>query len=159
MLHGGGWDVSSLRQRLASRQENVMNSHADRIDLFRNLQNPATQPQFWARVAPDVDWTVEGTHALAGRYHNKQEFIDATFNRLGGVLQGGVRLDVEHLYVDGDTTIAELHSTSTTNEGASFDNRYCWVCRFDGDTIVEVRAYLDSMMVDYTIQRNELAKQ
>jgi uncharacterized protein len=145
---------------VASRQENVMtNSHADRIDLFRKLQSPATQPQFWARVAPDVDWTVEGTHALAGRYRSKQEFIDATFDRLGGVLQGGVKLDVEHLYVDGDTTIAELLSTSTTNEGASFDNRYCWVCRFDGDTIVEVRAYLDSMMVDYTIQRNELAKQ
>jgi uncharacterized protein len=145
---------------LAFRQEEFMtNSRADRIDLFRNLQTPATQPQFWAHVAPGVDWTVEGTHALAGRYHNKQDFIDATFDRLGGVLQGGVKLDVEHLYVDGDTTIAELLSTSTTNEGASFDNRYCRVCRFDGDTIAEVRAYLDSMMVDYTIQRNELAKQ
>ena len=131
----------------------------DRIALFRNLQSPATQPQFWVRVADDVDWTVEGTHALAGRYRNKQEFIDATFDRLSGVLQGGVHLEVEHLYVDGDTTIAELLSTSTTNEGASFDNHYCWVCRFDGDMIVEVRAYLDSTMVDYTIHRNELAKQ
>ena len=137
----------------------MTSSRDDRIDLFRKLQSPATQPQFWAQVADDVDWTVEGTHALAGRYHSKQEFIDATFRRLGGVLQGGVKLEVEHLYVDGDTAIAELLSTSTTNEGASFDNRYCWVCRFDGDTIVEVRAYLDSMMVDYTIQRNELAKQ
>jgi ketosteroid isomerase-like protein len=137
----------------------MSSSREDRIGLFRNLQSPATQPQFWARVADDVDWTVEGTHALAGRYRNKQEFIDATFSRLYGVLQGGVKLDVEHLYIDGDTTIAELLSTSTTNEGASFDNRYCWVCRFDGDTIVEVRAYLDSMMVDYTIHRNELAKQ
>jgi uncharacterized protein len=36
-------------------------------------------------------------------------------------------------------------------------HRYCWVCRFEGDTIVEVRAYLDSMMVAYTILRNELA--
>jgi ketosteroid isomerase-like protein len=137
----------------------MSSSREDRIGLFRNLQSPATQPQFWARVADDVDWTVEGTHALAGRYRSKQEFIDATFSRLHGVLQGGVKLDVEHLYIDGDTTIAELLSTSTTNEGAQFDNRYCWVCRFDGDTIVEVRAYLDSMMVDYTIHRNELAKQ
>jgi uncharacterized protein len=31
------------------------------------------------------------------------------------------------------------------------------VCRFDGDEIVEVRAYLDSMMVAYTILRNEIA--
>ena len=137
----------------------MTSSRDDRIGLFRKLQSPATQPQFWARVADDVDWTVEGTHALAGRYHNKQEFIDATFGRLDGVLQGGVKLEVEHLYVDGDTTIAELLSTSTTNEGASFDNRYCWVCRFDGDMIVEVRAYLDSTMVDYTIHRNELAEQ
>jgi hypothetical protein len=137
----------------------MTSSRDDRIGLFRNLQSPATQPQFWARVADDVDWTVEGTHVLAGRYHNKQEFIDATFGRLDGVLQGGVKLEVEHLYVDGDTTIAELLSISTTNEGASFDNRYCWVCRFDSDMIVEVRAYLDSTMVDYTIHRNELAKQ
>jgi uncharacterized protein len=128
----------------------------DRIALFANLQSPATQPQYWSRVADDVDWTVEGTHPLAGRYHSKEDFIEATFSRLEGVLQGGVKLEVQHLYVDGDTTIAELLSTSVTNEGAPFANRYCWVCRFDGDTIVEVRAYLDSLMVDYTILRNEL---
>ena len=44
-----------------------------------------------------------------------------------------------------------------TNEAARFANNYCWVCRFDGDEIVEVRAYLDSMMVAYTILRNEIA--
>jgi uncharacterized protein len=29
------------------------------------------------------------------------------------------------------------------------------VCRFEGDIIVEVRAHVDSMMVAYTILRNE----
>jgi hypothetical protein len=56
----------------------------DRKTLFSKLQSPETQPQFWARVADDVDWTVEGPHPLAGRYHNKQQFIDATFGRLAG---------------------------------------------------------------------------
>jgi uncharacterized protein len=124
----------------------------DRKTLFSKLQSPETQPQFWARVADDVDWTVEGTHPLARRY---DKFIDATFGRLAGVLVGGVRLEVQHLFVDGDTTIAELRSTSTTIEGAAFANTYCWVCRFDGDTIVNVRAYLDSTMVAYTMLRNE----
>ena len=55
----------------------------------------------------------------------------------------------------GDTAIVELYSTSTTNEGAPFANRYCWICRFEGDTIVTVRAYLDSTMVTYTMLRNE----
>jgi uncharacterized protein len=35
----------------------------DRVALFSNLQRPATQPRHWARVADDVDWTVEGSHA------------------------------------------------------------------------------------------------
>ena len=41
----------------------------DRIALFANLQSPATQPQYWARVADNVDWTVAGTHPLAGTAH------------------------------------------------------------------------------------------
>jgi ketosteroid isomerase-like protein len=108
----------------------------DRIALFAKLQDPASQPQFWDRVADDVDWTVEGTHPLAGRYHDKAQFIEATFARLARkAVPGGVKLEVTHLYVDGDTTIAEMHSTSTTNEGADFANDYCWVCRFEGDAI------------------------
>jgi ketosteroid isomerase-like protein len=59
--------------------------------------------------------------------------------------------------LDVDTAIAELQSTSKTNEGAEFANDYCWVCRFDADTIVEVRAYPDSLMVAYTILRNTAA--
>lgn len=129
--------------------------HADRAALFAHLEGSQTQPRFWDRVADDVDWTVEGTHALCGRYRSKTDFIAATFTRLEGVLAGGAHLKVQHLYVDGDTTIAELLSTSRTNEGAQFANHYCWVCRFDGEMIVEVRAYLDSAMVDYTVHRNE----
>jgi uncharacterized protein len=127
----------------------------DRIALFAKLRDRRSQQEFWDRVADDVDWTVEGTHPLAGRYHNKTQFLEATFTRLAGVLSDGVKLEVKHLHVDGDTTIAELYSTSTTNEGADFANTYCWVCRFDGDIIVEVRAYVDTMMVAYTILRNE----
>ena len=136
----------------------MTNTREDRANLFAKLQDRITQPEFFARVADDVDWTVQGTHPLAGRYHSKAQFIEATFNRLDGVLREGVKLEVTHVYVDGDTAIAELRSVSTTDEGANFANNYCWVCRFDGDIIVEVRAYLDSMMVAYTILRNEGAK-
>ena len=63
----------------------------DRIALFGNLQSPATQQRYWDRVADDVDWTVEGIHPLAGRYHSKKDFIDATFSRLQGVRAAGRR--------------------------------------------------------------------
>jgi uncharacterized protein len=66
--------------------------HDDRARLFAHLESADTQPRFWDRVADDVDWTVEGTHALCGRYRSKADFINATFTRLAGVLEGGATL-------------------------------------------------------------------
>jgi uncharacterized protein len=136
---------------------------ADREQLFALLARPETTSAFFERVADDVDWTVEGTHPLAGRYTSKQVFVDATFGRLGRLMRDGTRLEVRHLVVDGATVVAELRAGSTTLDGAPYDNTLCWVCRFDaaepGATIVEVRAYLDSAMVAWTILRNEQLEQ
>jgi uncharacterized protein len=56
--------------------------HEDRAALFANLESAHTQPRFWAQLADNVDWTVEGTHALCGRYRSKAEFIAATLPAL-----------------------------------------------------------------------------
>lgn len=128
----------------------------DRAELFSKLEDPATAGEFFDRVAEDVRWTVLGTHPLAGTYLTKKTFVEATFDRLDQVMKDGVRLRLQRLYLDGDTAIAELLATSTTVEGAPFDNEYCWVCRFDDEgLIVEVRAYLDSAMVAYVVTHNE----
>lgn len=67
----------------------------DRISLFRNLEGPNTHRQFFDRVADDVDWTVEGTHPLAGRYRSKQDFIHGAFDRWAPILEGGQQLALE----------------------------------------------------------------
>jgi len=36
-----------------------------------------------------------------------------------------------------------------------FKNRYCWVCKFKGTRIIEVRAYLDSALVQKLLDENE----
>lgn len=135
----------------------MTDTREDRVALSGNLEDPATRERFWDRVAGDVDWTAEGTRPLAGRYHGKKEFTQATFARPGRLMKDGVGLKLQHLYVDGDTTVVELLSSAITAEGAPFENRYCWVCRFEGDTIAEVRAYLDPAMVTYAVLRGEAA--
>ena len=68
-------------------------------------------------------------------------------------------LEPRHLFLDGATVVVELQAMSTTLDGAAYGYILCWVCRFDsaepGAVIVEVRAYLDSAMVAWTIMRNE----
>jgi ketosteroid isomerase-like protein len=122
--------------------------------LFANLESGRTDV-FFDHVAEDVNWTVMGTHPLAGTYHTKADFLAHTFARLNKLLKEGVILRVTNLLVDGDTAVVELQSLSTALNGKPFNNRYCWIARFSNGTIVEVRAYLDSALVQRLIDENE----
>ena len=111
---------------------------------------------FFEHVADDVDWTVMGTHPLAGHYSSKNAFKQDTFSKLGKVLPKGAQLRVTNVIVAGDTAVVELVSDAIARNGMRFDNHYCWITRFDGETIVEVRAYLDSAMVAELFRQNPL---
>ncbi len=127
-------------------------------DTVRQIFSPLESgdgEKFFECVAEDVDWTVEGTHPLAGHYQSKQEFYSHTFARLNTLLQEGTQLHVQNVLTDGDWAVVELRSYAFAKNGMRFDNRYCWVVRFNDTMIVEVRAYLDSALVQQLIDANE----
>jgi ketosteroid isomerase-like protein len=129
----------------------------DRVrDIFKGLEK-GDGASFFNHVADDVDWTVMGTHPLAGHYRSKKAFIAGTFAKLGQVLPEGAQLRVEHLLVKDDEAVVELHSLATAKNGMRFDNRYCWVVEFQEGVIVRVRAYLDSAMVARLVDENPIA--
>jgi ketosteroid isomerase-like protein len=125
-------------------------------EIFRGLEQ-GDGAAFFAHVADDVDWTVMGTHPLAGHYLTKAGFIAGTFARLGRVLRQGTQLHVEHLMVKDDQAVVELRSLATARNGMRFDNRYCWIVFFESARIVRVRAYLDSAMVAELFKENSMA--
>jgi uncharacterized protein len=128
---------------------------ADKVrQIFSHLES-GSGDEFFRHVADDVDWTVEGTHPLAGRYRSKADFQAHTFARLNKILPGGTQLYVESVMTDGDRAVVELRSRAFAKNGMRFDNHYCWVMRFADDVIVEVRAYLDSALVQKLIDENE----
>ncbi len=123
--------------------------------LFAHLEQ-GDGARFFEHVADDVDWTVEGTHPLAGRYHSKKDFLAGTFEKLAKVLPDGAQLSTENILIDGDWAIVELRSNATAKNGMRFNNRYCWVIRFVDRRIVEVRAYLDSALVTELFRQNPI---
>ena len=132
-----------------------MTVHASYVrSLFANLEHGKSDA-FFEHVADDVNWTVMGTHPLAGNYRTKSSFLAHTFARLNKILKEGVVLRVTDVLVDGDSAAVEMESLSTALDGKPFDNRYCWIVRFSEGTIVEVRAYLDSALVQRFIDENE----
>lgn len=125
-------------------------------EIFRGLEN-GDGVDFFEHVADDVDWTVMGSHPLAGHYLDKKAFIEGTFAKLGQVLTAGTQLHVEHLIVKSNQAIVELHSLATAKNGMRFDNYYCWIVYFRRGVIVRVRAYLDSAMVARLFEENPIA--
>ena len=123
-------------------------------NLFKYLRSGENN-KFFEHVADDVLWTVMGTHPLAGVYKSKEDFIINTFQRLNKLLKEGVLLEVNNIVVQNDMGIVEMRSLSTALNNKPFNNTYCWVCRFENDIIVEVRAYLDSALVQRLINENE----
>jgi len=125
-------------------------------EIFKGLES-GDGAGFFKLVAEDVDWTVMGTHPLAGRYRSKSDFVAGTFAKLGKVLPQGAQLHVEHILVTGDQAVIELRSLAIAKNGMRFDNRYCWVCIFKNKIIREVRAYLDSAMVARLFAENPIS--
>src|SRR5580700_9502240 len=124
-------------------------------EIFRGLGN-GDDAAFFAHVSDGVDWTVMGTHPLAGHYVGKQAFISGTFAKLGRVLPLGTQLHVEHVITRDDQAVVELHSLAVAKNGMRFNNHYCWVIYFEDGLITRVRAYLDSVMVAELFAQNPL---
>ncbi len=123
--------------------------------LFKNLETNNSEV-FFNHVSDNVNWTVMGTHPLAGVYHSKENFLNATFLRLNKILKEGVVLTVTHIYIDNMTAIVEMKSLSNANNGQPFNNIYCWIVDFDADKIItNVRAYVDSALVQKVVDDNE----
>jgi uncharacterized protein len=81
---------------------------AERVrQIFEGLER-GDGAAFFQHVAEDVDWTVMGTHPLAGHYASKKAFIEGTFAKLGRVLPQGAQLHVEHLLVKDDQAVVNF---------------------------------------------------
>jgi uncharacterized protein len=147
---------SDSRKMLISAGAAEMTITADSVrNIFKGLED-ADGASFFEHVADDVDWTVMGTHPLAGHYLSKGTFINGTFDKLSQVLPRGAQLHVENLIVAGDQAVVELRSLAIAKNGMRFDNRYCWVVYFRNALIIRVRAYLDSSMVARLFIENPL---
>ena len=132
-----------------------MITEVDVRKIFKGLEQ-GDGAGFFEHVDDKVDWIIEGTHPLAGHYKSKSDFLAGSFAKLDKVLPYGAQLVLEHLLVKDDWAVVELHSLATAKNGLRFDNRYCWVCHFDGDTIDQVRAYLDSALVARLFAENPI---
>jgi uncharacterized protein len=122
--------------------------------VFAPLEAYDTQ-SFFAHVSPTCAWTITGhAHPLAGR-HDKASVINNVLSRVGKCMSSPIKRQITSILVSGDWATVEHNAEATTKAGGRYWQEFCWVCKFEGDMIVELRMYMDSAHARDFLEANE----
>jgi len=103
---------------------------------------------FYTHVADDVSTTITGTdNPISGYYSSKKEWLTNSIERIASYMATPMTRTVTNVLVSGDWTMVEYTAKAMTKSGREYSQEFCWLCRFEGDMIVEIRIYMDSALV------------
>ena len=103
---------------------------------------------FLSHLADNVSWTLTGhDDPLAGHYSSKTDVAAKVFAPIYQKIAGPLAAKIVSLLISGDWAIVEFTARGETKGGNVYAQELCWICRYEGEMIVEVREYLDSAQV------------
>ena len=101
-------------------------------------------------MAEDVTWRWMGVHQWSRSFEGKQTVMDTLFAGATDALDPSSSVEVLGIHADGDVVVVEHSGRNELPDGRRYDNNYCWVLRFQGELIHEVREYMDTQLVTET---------
>ena len=121
-------------------------------DVMRAMSEGRVAP-LQALLAADVTWRWMGVGQWSRTLEGRQVVVDTLFG--GGERPPSSRVEVAHVHADGDFVVVEHYGRNVLPDGRRYDNNYCWVLRFEGDLVHEVREYMDTQLVTETFGADE----
>jgi ketosteroid isomerase-like protein len=101
-------------------------------------------------MAEDVTWHWMGVNRWSRTFEGKQTVVDKLFGGATETLGPSSTVVVHDIHADGDCVVVEHSGRNEMPDGHRYDNNYCWVLRFQGGFIREVREYMDTQLVTDT---------
>lgn len=101
---------------------------------------------FNAALADEAVWHVTGSNAWSGTWRGKADIRERLLKPLTARV-GVVRSIPDRIIVDGDWAAVQFHGDNQTLDGERYDNRYVFILRLEGGSIVEITEYMDTELV------------
>ena len=109
---------------------------------------------FFADVlAPDVNWTIEGSGPSAGLFQGREQFVQRAVAPFVSRLSEPVRPVSRQVWADGDHVIVNWEGVARASDGRPYTNSYAWILRMEDGKAVEVTAFLDLVPYDDVLRR------
>ncbi len=115
-------------------------------DAFRCLEN-GDLDGFFEHFDDDVEWTVMGSHPLAGTYRGKEALRGGPFLPLNRDIEEGAEVRVRHQLICGRRAVIEAETVPSDYLRKTAPYRYCWVLELEEGRIVRGRAYVDAALI------------
>jgi len=103
---------------------------------------------FWRLLAEDVEYSVIGSTPVSGTYHGRRAFFEGALFPMGALLKEGARPVDMDIIAEGPRVVLMWTGRGTMNNGAPYHNSYCWVMRIQNGEIKQIKAYLDTQLVN-----------
>jgi uncharacterized protein len=118
-------------------------------NVFTEMSRGNIQPLFDA-MADDMRWTWMGSGRWSHTFEGKEAVVNGLFAAVRATLSASFEVTPLHFIAEGDLVVIEHSGRNATPDGRPYDNRYCWVCRFAGGRLRELREYMDTQLVTET---------
>jgi ketosteroid isomerase-like protein len=110
---------------------------------------------------PDVTCWMSGTSLVSGRFEQREALYAHMGEHVLGPLVGDAEPYVKGsrlILADGEYTVGLLHGGLPAQDGGRYDQFYLQVFRFERGLIREIVEIFDTVMVETTLMKNNLAK-
>ena len=135
-------DQTDLRWRIMDIKQRVR-------EVMVAMSQGRVGPLFDA-MAEDVTWRWMGVNNWSQTFEGKQTVVDKLFGGATETLGPSSSVQVHGIHADDDCVVVEHSGRNEMPDGRRYDNNYCWVLRFQGEFIHEVREYMDTQLVTDT---------
>lgn len=125
-------------------------SNKDRLENAMGAMAQGHVGPLFDLMADDIVWRWMGVERWTRSFPGKEIVRQVLFGGATDEMPPGSTVEVRHVHADGSHVIVEHQGRNELADGRRYDNNYCWICRFDGNQIVEVREYMDTQLVTDT---------
>ena len=99
---------------------------------------------FFESLPEKFTWTVAGAiNPLRGLYTSKEQCLQA-FGQMMSKLTAPPVCKIVNVLVSGDYAVIEMTTAEESKAGKAYDEAMCFVVRYEGDKIAEIRMYADT---------------
>jgi ketosteroid isomerase-like protein len=135
-------EPEASESQLAERPS-MQTANKQTVQSFFDQFNAGKTAEAFTLVSDDVTWWVPGTLPFSGT-KTKAQYLGIVGQIQAG-FPTGFKLAVKHMIAEDDEVAAEVESEGTHVNGKAYRNKYHFLFKVKGGSIVSVKEYMDTL--------------